>query len=61
MTVKNKTLGFFNSYKEAKNYAEKYRKYYKNYTMKIIKKSNGLFIANFSKYNFFEKLLKIVF
>ena len=37
------------------------RKYYKGYTLKIIKNVDGSYTANFSKYNFLEKLLKIVF
>lgn len=61
MTVKNRNLGFYTTYKDAKEKAETMRKYYKGYTLKIIRNVDGSYTANFSKYNFLEKLLKIVF
>lgn len=61
MKVKNRTLGHFENYRQAKEKAETIRHSYKGYTMKIIRRPNGVYIANFSKYNIFEKLFKIVF
>lgn len=60
MRVKNRNLGFCSSYKDARKKAETMRKYYRG-TIKIIRNVDGSYTANFSKYNFLEKLLKIVF